>query len=387
MTTTDPIPFNRPAVEGHELAYVREAIESGHLSAGGAFGARAAGLLREATGASEVLLTTSCTSALELAALMLDLQPGDTVVVPSFTFTTTALAFARQGARLVFCDIERTTLGLDPGHLASLIDDSVRAVVAVHYAGVACDLEGVQRVLAEHPDVTLIEDNAHGLFGRWRGLPLGSFGRFASQSFHDTKNFVAGEGGALLLNDQADVARARILYDKGTDRQAFLLGQVDKYSWKDTGSSFGLSETLAAYLLAQLERREAIQSKRRELHEHYRAALAPYAGQLGFEIAPELPERDPAWHMFYVLLPDLDSRTAVMSAMRAQDIQTAFHYVPLHSSVAGRRFTARTTDCPVTEEISARLLRLPFFNDLGDDADRVVAAFLAAVQELEPARG
>jgi dTDP-4-amino-4,6-dideoxygalactose transaminase len=374
------IPFNRAAVEGQELEYVQRAILGGSPASGGAFSARAAALLAELTGAKEVLLTTSCTSALELSALMLDLQPGDTVIVPSFTFTTTALAYARQGARLVFCDIEPITLGLDPAHLATLVDDTTRAVVTVHYAGVACDVDGVRRVLSDRPDVTLVEDNAHGLLGTYRGQPLGSFGRFAAQSFHETKNFVCGEGGALLVNDAADVDRARVLYDKGTNRRAFLLGQVDKYSWKDTGSSFGIADVLAAYLLAQLERREAIQGKRRAIHEHYERALAPYADEHGFRLAERVPDRESAYHMFYVLLPDRESRNFVLEGLRAAGIQATFHYVPLHSSDAGRRFAARHTECSVSDDISGRLLRLPFYNDLTeDDVERVVATFLACV--------
>ncbi|MGH8968927.1 MAG: dTDP-4-amino-4,6-dideoxygalactose transaminase, partial [Actinomycetes bacterium] len=373
-------PFNQTAIEGRELEYVRESIEGGHPASGGAFAARAAALLAEHTGAEEVLLTTSCTAALELSAMILDLGPGDTVIVPSFTFTTTALAFARQGARLVFCDIEPRTLGLDPQHLATLLDETVRAVVLVHYAGIACDVEGVRKALAHRPDITVVEDNAHGLFGTWQGQPLGSLGRLAAQSFHETKNFVCGEGGALLLNDARDVDRARVLYDKGTNRRAFLLGQVDKYTWKDTGSSFGLADVLAAYLLAQLERRTEIQDKRRAVHEHYARGLAPHAEELGFELPDPPPDRESAYHMFYLLLPDRDRRNAVLESMRASGVTPTFHYVPLHSSDAGRSFAARPTECPVTEDISGRLLRLPFYNNLStDDIDRVVAAFVSSL--------
>ncbi|HET6561683.1 MAG TPA: dTDP-4-amino-4,6-dideoxygalactose transaminase [Marmoricola sp.] len=380
------VPFNVAGTVGRELDYVQQSIAGGHPSSGGEFSARAAALLAEETGATEVLLTTSCTSALELSAMMLGLQPGDTVVVPSFTFTTTALAFARQGARLVFCDIEPRTLGLDPAHLATLLDDSVRAVVVVHYAGVACDLDGVREVLRDRPDIALVEDNAHGLFGTFRGRPLGTFGRFAAQSFHETKNIVCGEGGALLLNDPADVDRARVLYDKGTNRRAFLLGQVDKYTWKDTGSSFGLSDVLAGYLLAQLEQRESIQGRRRAIHERYTELLAPHAGEL-FELPAELPDRVSAYHMFYLLLPDRRRRGEVLEALRRSGVQATFHYVPLHSSDAGRLFSARATDCPVTDDVSGRLLRLPFWNDLPfEDVDYVVDRFLACVRSVEPSR-
>jgi len=382
MTESREIRFNHPSIEGAELEYMRQTMESGHTSSSGVFSRLAGAVLQEATGAEEVLLTTSCTAALELSAMLLDLDPGDTVVVPSFTFTTTALAFVRQGAQLLFCDIEPETLGLDAAHLESLLDDRVRAVVPVHYAGVACDVAGIRRALGDRPDVALIEDNAHGLFGRWHGEPLGSLGRFAAQSFHETKNVVCGEGGALLLNDAADVDRARVLYDKGTNRRAFFLGQVDKYSWKDVGSSFGLSDTLAAYLYGQLEQAATIQAKRRAVYERYERLLAPHSSELGFRL-PVIPDGvESAYHMFYVLLPDNATRDQTLRQLKAQAIHPTFHYVPLHSSDAGRRFAARHTDCPVTEDVSGRLIRLPFYNNLTpDEVDRVVAALLSAMSQ------
>lgn len=375
-----PVEFNRPAVEGAELEYFAAALADGHTSSCGPFSRRAADLLRAETGAEEVLLTTSCTAALELSAMLLDLRPGDTVVVPSYTFTSSALAFVREGARILFCDIEPETLGLDPRHLAELLDDTVRAVVPVHYAGVACDVDGLRAALADRPDVVVIEDNAHGLFGRWRERPLGSLGRFAALSFHETKNFICGEGGALVLNDGRDVDRARVLYDKGTDRQAFLLGQVDKYSWRDAGSSFGLADALAAYLCAQLERYEVIRAKRRTVFERYRDMLAPHAADFGFRL-PVVPEHvEQAYHMFYVVLPDHQTRNTTLKRMREQGVNPTFHYIPLHNSEAGRRFAVRPTRCPVAEDISARLLRLPFSNNLtAAEAERVVAAFLDAL--------
>ena len=382
MSDRPTIPFNRTEVEGRELDYMRESVEGGHTSTSGPFSRRVAEILQAETGA-EVLLTTSCTTALELSAMLLDLGPGDTVVVPSFTFTTSALAFARQGARILFCDIEPHTLGLDPHHLAELLDDTVKAVVIVHYAGIACDVDGIRKALADRPDVALVEDAAHGLFGRWRGEPLGSLGRFASLSFHETKNFVCGEGGALLLNDSSDLPRARVHYDKGTDRQAFFLGQVDKYSWRDTGSSFGLSDTLAAYLLGQLEQAESIQARRRDVFEGYHKALAGDAAELGYRLPVVPDDCDPAYHLFYVLMPDHDTRTRVMAMMREDGIQTTFHYVPLHDSDGGRRFSARPVECPVTTDLSGRLVRLPFFNGLTDvEQGRVVDSFLRSTRAV-----
>jgi dTDP-4-amino-4,6-dideoxygalactose transaminase len=376
-----PLTFNRPTLEGDELTYIRQAVEGGHTSSAGPFASRAAEVLRDSLGARDVLLTTSCTAALEMSGLLLDLQPGDTVIVPSFTFVTTALAYARAGARLVFADIEEETLGIDPASVAELLGPRVRAVVAVHYAGIGCDLTGLGKVLAEAPDVALIEDNAHGLFGRYQGRPLGGFGRFATLSFHETKNFVCGEGGALILNDAADVDRAHVLYDKGTNRRAFMLGDVDKYSWKDTGSSFGLSDILAAYLLAQLEQRDRILATRRAVFERYDTLLAPLARELGFR-TPTLPgDRDAAWHMYYVLLPDRATRDRVLARMRAHDIHPTFHYVPLHSSDGGLRFAGRLTECPVTDSVSGRILRLPFHNALSrDDIERVVEVFVTSLE-------
>lgn len=372
------IPFNRPSLQGRELEYMRAAVEQGHTSADGPFSALAAEMLRTETGAQSVLLTTSCTAALEMSAVLLDIRPGDTVVVPSFGFVTTALAFARQGARILFCDIEDRTLGLDPTRLAELMDDSVKAVVPIHYAGVGCDIDGVRSVIADWPRAELVEDNAHGLFGRYRHRPLGSFGRFASLSFHETKNFICGEGGALVVNDERDSERAHVVYHKGTNRQAFLLGQVDKYSWQDMGSSFGLSDVLAAFLYGQLEQHERVLAKRKVAFDRYFDALAPEADRLGLRL-PVVPEdREQAYHMFYVMLPDLETRNRLLGSMREAGVNPTFHYVPLHSSVGGRRFAARATDCPVTDDVSARLLRLPFYTELtGKEVDRVTDLFLS----------
>ena len=381
--TDDPgrITFNRPGIQGDELEYIRLAVERGHTSADGPFSAEVSALLRAETGAHEVLLTTSCTAALEMSAMLLDVGPGDTVVVPSFGFVTTALAYARQGARVLFCDIDRELLALDPNHLAELMDPTVRAVVPIHYSGIACDLEAIDEVLHRWPRADLVEDNAHGLFGRYRDRPLGSFGRFATLSFHETKNFICGEGGALVVNREADVERARVIYHKGTNRSAFLLGQVDKYSWQDTGSSFGLSDVLAAYLLGQLEQRDAVLAGRRHVFDRYHEALAPLADELGLTLPVVPADRVQAYHMFYVLLPDRGTRDRVLQTMVAADIHATFHYVPLHSSPGGRKVSAREVECPVTDEISGRLLRLPFYTGLTDaDLDRVIEAFVAAAR-------
>jgi dTDP-4-amino-4,6-dideoxygalactose transaminase len=378
------IPFNRPSLQGREIEYIREAVERGHTSAEGPFSARAATLLREQLNAREVLLTTSCTAALELSGLLLGVGPGDTVVVPSFGFVTTALAFARAGARILFCDIEESTLGLDPNCLADRMDETVRAVVPIHYAGVGCDIDAIQQVLARWPRADLVEDNAHGLFGRYRGRPLGGFGRFSTLSFHETKNFICGEGGALVVNREDDVRRAHVVYHKGTNRREFLLGEVDKYTWQDTGSSFGLADVLAAYLCAQLEEREKVLTKRRMAFERYQTMLEPDAERLGYALPAIPPDREQAYHMFHVLLPDRETRNRVLAGMRERGVLATFHFVPLHDSPGGRRFAARELPCPISERISARLLRLPFYTDIAEvEAEEVVDAFLGA---LEPRR-
>ncbi|MEX0875749.1 MAG: dTDP-4-amino-4,6-dideoxygalactose transaminase [Actinomycetota bacterium] len=392
MSTKPPFPersheqnrirFNVPPLVGSEFTYIQEALQRGHVSSSGPFSERAAEVLRAFHSAQHVFLTTSCTDALEMTAMLLRLNPGDVVIVPSFSFVSTALAFARSGARLLFADIERDTLGIDPAHVAHLVDERVRAVVAVHYAGVACDMDGLASAVAGH-SVDLIEDNAQGLFGFYRGRALGSFGRLSTLSFHETKNFVCGEGGALVVNDEKDVERAHVLYDKGTNRRAFMSGLVDKYSWVDEGSSFGMSDVLAAYLLAQLEARESILSRRRQLWNQYNEALAPEAASYGFETPHIPPDRDHPYHMYYVLLPTQSARDAVLSSLARLGIAAAFHYIPLHNASGAQRYIRSSTECPVTSEISSRLLRLPFHSALEpQDVAQVTDAFLRAVSEL-----
>ena len=376
----DPvIPFNRPSLEGGELDNMFAAVAAGHIASSGPFSARVTERLRSAIGASDVLLTSSCTDALELAALMLDLGPDDVVIVPSFTFVSTALAFARTGARIRFVDIEPETLGVDPERVAAALDHRVRAVVVVHYAGIGCDIDGVRAALADTPAV-LVEDNAHGLFGTYRGSPLGSFGRFATLSFHETKNFVCGEGGALVLNDDEDVERAHVLLDKGTNRRSFLRGDVDQYTWVDTGSSFGMSDLLAAFLLAQLEAKDDVLRKRRAIFDNYSSLLEPYEDELGIRCLRVPDDRRPAYHMFYVLLPSRHLRDRVLESLARAGVQAVFHYVPLHSSPAAARFADARAECPVTDDISSRLVRLPFYNALTPtDVEHVVDQFVQAV--------
>lgn len=358
------IRFNLPGLVGNELEYLADAIEVGHLSSSGPYAKRCAELLTTALQAQDTLLTASCTDALEMACLLLDIGPGDTVIVPSFTFTSTALAFARQGANIRFADIEPSTLGIDPACVEALMDDTVRAVVCVHYAGVPCEIDNLLGVLKKWPNAALVEDNAHALFATHKGKPLGSFGRFSTQSFHETKNFQCGEGGALVINLPADVDRAHVLFDKGTNRREFMLGAVDKYSWQDTGSSFGMSDLQGAFLYGQLEQSTSVLSRREAVDAQYRRLLTPHAAELNFQLPVVPPQATSAYHMFYLLLPDNEIRDHVLMAAKESGVHCTFHYVPLHSSAAGRKFSDRSHDCPITDNISGRLIRLPFFTSM-----------------------
>ena len=368
----DVIPFNRACVTGRELAYVTEAIDTGPLSGDGPFTARCQDLLEQITGAKKALLTTSCTHALEMAALLLDLEPGDEVLCPAFTFVSSVNAFALRGARPVFVDIRRDTLNIDERLLEAAITPRTRAMVIVHYAGVSCELDAIEAIASRH-GLTVIEDNAHGLFGQYRGKPLGSTAPLSTLSFHETKNVTCGEGGALLLNDPGFIERAEIVREKGTNRSRFFRGQVDKYTWVDVGSSYLPSDVLAAYLLAQLEGHDAIQARRHAIWRCYQAGLAEWATQHEVRL-PVVPDhtRHPA-HLFYLLLPSLAARTALIEHMKARHILLVFHYQPLHLSDMGRRLGGRAGQCPVTEDVADRLVRLPLFYQLNDaDQARVV---------------
>jgi dTDP-4-amino-4,6-dideoxygalactose transaminase len=369
-----PVPFNRPHVPERGYEYMRQAAADGHLSGDGPLTRRCHALLEQALGVGKALLTTSCTHALEMCALLLEVGPGDEVIVPSFTFVSTVNAFVLRGATPVFADVRPDTLNLDEGHVERLLTPRTRAVVPVHYAGVACEMEALLRLAGAHGAV-VVEDNAHGLFGRYRGRWLGSLGCLATLSFHETKNFSCGEGGALLINDGRFVERAEVLREKGTNRSRFFRGQVDKYSWVDVGSSYLPSELLAALLLAQLEARERIQERRRALWETYDGALRDWAHEQGVGLPHVPPGCEQAHHMFYLLLPGLDDRQAFIAHMKARGIHSVFHYLPLHLSDMGRRFGGRPGDCPVTEAVSDQLVRLPFFYDLTEaDQERVIQA-------------
>lgn len=368
------VPFNRPAIAGREGEYIRQAIEALHLSGDGLFTARCQAVLERLLGAPKVLLTTSCTHALEMAALLLEIQPGDEVITPSFTFVSTANAFALRGATPVFADIRSDTLNLDERGLERLISPRTRAILAVHYAGVACHMDAILEI-ATRRGVPVIEDNAHGLFGRYRGRPLGGLGVIAALSFHETKNVTSGEGGAIVLNDARYLERAEIVREKGTDRSRFFRGQVDKYTWVDLGSSYLPSDLLAAFLFAQLEIRDAIQARRRDAWHRYHRELHSWASARGIRLPIVPDECEQPYHLYYLLLPSLERRQALTGHLKARGIDAVFHYLPLHLSKMGRRFGGRPGDCPVTESVSDCLLRLPLSSGLTrEEQDRVIAA-------------
>jgi dTDP-4-amino-4,6-dideoxygalactose transaminase len=374
QVATHNIPFNKPCMVGNEQAYIAEALARGHASGDGYFTTKCNEFLGAALGVQQVLLTTSCTHALEMSALLLGFEPGDEVIVPSFTFVSTVNAFALRGARPVFADVRPDTLNLDEAKLEALITPRTKAIVPVHYAGVGCEMDAIMAI-AERHGVHVVEDNAHGLFGKYRGRYLGTFGSLAAQSFHETKNFHCGEGGALLINDARLIERAEIIREKGTNRSRFFRGQIDKYTWVDVGSSYLPSDILAAFLFAQFEARDEIQSRRKGIWEYYNANLLEWAAEHGVQLPMVPGDCEQPYHMFYMLLPSLKVRQALIAHLMQHAILSVFHYLPLHLSDMGRQFGGKEGDCPVTEEISDRLLRLPFYNTLSEpERERVVAS-------------
>jgi len=368
------IHFNQPFATGGEFSYIQQAIRNAHTCGNGPFTKQCCAFLERQLGVSKVLLTTSCTHALEMAGLLLELAPGDEVIVPSFTFVSTVNAFVLRGVKPIFCDIRPDTLNMDENHLLRLITRRTKAIVPVHYAGVGCEMEAIMEI-ANAYDIPVVEDNAHGLFGTYKGKQLGTFGSLATQSFHETKNFNCGEGGALIINDPEFIEQAEIILEKGTNRSRFFRGLVDKYTWVDVGSSYLPSDMLAAYLYAQFEAHEKIQAKRRSIWEYYHANLADWATAHGVRF-PVIPaDCGQAYHMFYMLMPSLEKRQGLLAHLHAQQIMGVFHYQPLHCSTMGMKFGGKVGDCPVTEDVSDRLVRLPFYNDLSEtDINRVVNA-------------
>ena len=373
------IRFNVPYIAAATEAYLHESLSSGTLCGDGPFTRRATAALSELVGGRDTLLTTSCTHALELAWLLLDLRPGDEVIMPSFTFVSTANAVALRGAVPVFVDIRPDTLNLDEQRLEAAITPQTRAICVVHYGGVACAMDEICAV-AERHGIAVVEDNAHGLGGSYRGRPLGTLGLMAAQSFHETKNLQCGEGGALVLHDDALKDRAEILREKGTNRSRLIRGAIDKYTWVDVGSSYLPSDLLAAVLLAGLDEFASIQARRQAVWTAYDDGLADWADSHGVR-RPTVPEGSHApAHLYQLVLPQAGQQSALIKHLAAEEIQSTFHYLPLHDSDAGRRYGRLGTPCPVTESVSASLVRLPLHPGLSSDD---VARVIAAVQSYE----
>jgi dTDP-4-amino-4,6-dideoxygalactose transaminase len=359
------IPFNRPYATGEEFDYIRAAISGSKFSGDGPFTAECHRLLETSVGVQKVLLTTSCTHALEMAALLLDIGPEDEIIVPAFTFPSAINAFVLRGGRPVFVDVRPDTLNIDEKQIEQHLSKRTKAIFLVHYAGVGCELDVIMPIASRHK-IMVVEDNAHGLYGKYRGRFLGTFGQLATLSFHETKNFSCGEGGALLINDPRFNERAEIIREKGTNRSRFFRGEVDKYTWVDVGSSYLPSDLLAAFLRAQLEHRDRIQSRRQEIWETYSRDLVPWAKANGVQL-PTVPIHcEQTYHMFYLIMPSLETRQALINYLRDRGVLAVFHYLPLHLSPMGMRFGGRNGECPITEDLSDRLLRLPFFTGMTD---------------------
>jgi dTDP-4-amino-4,6-dideoxygalactose transaminase len=366
------IPFNKPFIIGHELDYIAKAVAQGHLSGDGNYTKLSHRWFEEKLGCQKALLTHSCTAALEMAGILCNIQPGDEVILPSYTFVSTANAFVLRGAVPVFVDIRADTLNIDETLIEAAITPKTRAIVPVHYAGVACEMDTIMAIANRH-QLLVVEDAAQALLSTYKGRALGTIGHFGCLSFHETKNIISGEGGALLVNDERFVERAEIVREKGTNRTQFFRGEVDKYTWVDIGSSFLPSELVSAFLYAQLEHANEITSKRCHICTAYASQLSPLqqAGKL------RLPafDTDSNGHMYYIILENLDTRMRLISHLKAQDIFPVFHYVPLHSSPAGRKFGRTGSTMAVTEDLSERLLRLPLHYEMSDeDIARVSAA-------------
>ncbi len=372
------IPFNKPYMTGKELWYIAQAHAKGHLAGDGSFSKRCNAWLEARTGASKALLTHSCTAALEMAAILAEVEPGDEVIMPSYTFVSTANAFVLRGAVPVFVDIRADTLNIDETLIEAAITDKTRAIVPVHYAGVGCEMDAIMAIADKHK-LLVIEDAAQATLASYKGRPLGSIGQLAALSFHETKNIIAGEGGALLVNATRFAERAEIIREKGTNRSQFFRGQVDKYSWVDIGSSYLPGEIIAAFLWAQMEEADTITRQRLALWNTYHQWLAEpeRAGKIRRPVIPGHCGHNA--HMYYLLLPDLDRRTAFIDKLRRVDINTVFHYIPLHSAPAGRRYARAHGDLKVTDDVSNRLVRLPLWSGLEEHQTEVIQHILAAL--------
>ncbi len=379
------VPFNKPYTVGNELAYIEDLIKNGMtISGDGSYTKLVNRFLESAFGIKKALMTTSCTSALELATHLLGLAPSDEVILPSFTFVSTANPVLLAGAKVVFAEIKEETLNIDPEDIRRKITPHTKAIYPVHYAGVACEMDEIMEIAREH-GLKVVEDAAHAVNAKYRSRYLGTIGDFGCYSFHETKNYSCGEGGALLINtdDRQIIERAEILREKGTNRSKFFRGDIDKYTWVDIGSSYLPSDILAAFLYGQLERLDEIQRKRLAIHRAYDDALKPYEkdGLIRLPIIPDYASHNA--HLYYVLFNDSMIRDVVMGRLRDSGIQAIFHYIPLHSSPMGQRMGYRAEDLPVTEDVSRRLLRLPIYAGMtGEELEYVTSTLKGIIEEV-----
>ena len=366
------IPFNKPFIVGEELKYIVDAVESGNVAGDGTFTKKCHALMEEKFDARKVLLTTSCTAALEMAAILCGIEPGDEVIMPSFTFVSTANAFYLRGAKPVFVDIRSDTLNIDETKIEAAITERTKAIVPVHYAGVGCEMDVIMKI-GKRRGVYVIEDAAQGVNAKYKDRYLGTIGDLGTYSFHETKNVICGEGGALIVNNESFLERAEIIREKGTDRSKFFRGEVDKYTWVDVGSSYLPSDILAAFLYAQLENLDEIDRRRMDIYDYYYEALTPLA-DIGMLALPVIaPHCEANGHMFYILSKDEEQRDALMKHMNSKGINAVFHYLPLHLSKVGSSLGYKDGELPVTESISGRLLRLPFYYSLTrEEQDKVI---------------
>ena len=382
---SSPIPFNKPFIAGRELYYIAQAVAFGNIGGDGCFTQKCSTLLEERFGVRKALMTPSCTAALEMAAMLCDLQPGDEVIMPSFTFVSTANAVVRLGARPVFVDIRPDTLNIDDALIEEVITERTKAIFPVHYAGVGCEMERIMAIARKYR-LRVVEDAAQGVNSFYNGRALGAFGDLGCYSFHETKNYICGEGGALCVNDPQLIERAEILRDKGTNRKQFFRGQVDKYTWVDVGGSYVPSEICCAFLYGQLELFDEIAARRREIYQTYRRELKPLEAE-GLLRLPQIPEDCTSnYHLFYVLLADGEVRDALLAHLRGQGIQAVIHYVPLHSSPLGQKLGGFERRLPVTDSVGERLIRLPVFHELTDGEQQRIIAELTAFLRAREAR-
>jgi len=359
------IPFNRAYIAKNQLEYINKALKNNHISGDGPFTKECHEMLESQLDVEKVLLTTNCTHALEIASLLLDLKPGDEIITPSFTFVSTVNAFVLRGAVPVFVDIRPDTLNIDEALIEEKITEQTRAIFVVHYAGVGCEMDSILNI-SEKYNIPIIEDNAHGLYGKYKQKNLGTFGCMATQSFHETKNISCGEGGALIINDPGLIDRAEIIREKGTNRSRFFRGQVDKYTWVDVGSSYLPSEILAAVLCAQLEEYKFIQKRRSYIWKQYFETLSEWAEENSVKL-PYIPDYcSQSYHMFYMQFPNLKTRQDFIGYLKGHGVHAVFHYIPLHTSEMGMKYGYTQGELPITESVSDRLVRLPFFVDLSE---------------------